>query len=82
MTTPRTQRGRKTVPLTDVRRLVADYIGSEGCSCCEDASHKEEHLPALAKALGVPMYHDKSGYNFPRFKTKKAILPLRKRGKR
>lgn len=54
-----------------VRQAVADYIQSEGCGCCESYRHSD-HKAKLAKLLRVPKYHDGSGYNFPKFKTKGA----------
>lgn len=56
--------------LAEIRRAVADYIHSEGCSCCED---KEEHAQAharLAELLDVPKYEDGSGFDFSLFRTK------------
>lgn len=53
-----------------VRQAVADYMASEGCSCCRDVDGHAEHKKRLAKLLGVQMYHDKSGYDFPRFRSK------------
>lgn len=50
-----------------IRRALADYMQSEGCGCC---GSREEHKAAtarLAKLLRVPMYADKSGYNFARY---------------
>lgn len=52
-----------------LRRAVADYMASEGCSCCRDRKSHEKHEAALAKLLRVPMYADKSGYDFGRFAT-------------
>ena len=52
-----------------IRQAVADYISSEGCSCCRGDNH-EEHKRILAKLLDVPMYSDKSGYNFSKFQSK------------
>lgn len=51
-----------------LRNAIADYMYSEGCSCCQGNDH-EEHKKRLAKLLNVPMYSDKSGYNFDKFKT-------------
>lgn len=53
----------------DLRRMVADYMGSEGCSCCRDIPAHEKHAAALGKALGVKKYHDGSGYDFRRYQT-------------
>ena len=52
-----------------IRQAVADYIRSEGCSCCEGDDHGQ-HRIVLAKLLKVPMYKDKSGYDFGKFETK------------
>lgn len=51
-----------------IRKAVANYMSSEGCSCCEGKDHKE-HAETLAKLLDVPKYDDGSGYNFHQFKT-------------
>lgn len=48
----------------EIRRLVADYMRSEGCSCCRDTEAHERHKEALAKALKVRKYEDGSGYDF------------------
>lgn len=52
-----------------IRMAVADYISSEGCGCCEGSDHSE-HEKILAELLDIPMYKDKSGYDFGKFKTK------------
>ena len=54
-----------------LRRAVADYMQSEGCSCCRDYAGHIEHKATLAKLLRVPKYPDKSGYDFRRFETKR-----------
>jgi len=53
----------------ELRRAVADYIGSEGCSCCRDSKAHDEHKAKLARLLRVPKYGDGSGYNFGRFES-------------
>lgn len=55
----------------DIRRLVADYMRSEGCTCCRDTDAHEKHAEALAKALKVQKYSDGSGYDFPRYRSPK-----------
>ena len=55
----------------EIRRAVADYMSSEGCSCCQDVDAHCEHKKHLAMLLKVPMYSDKSGYDFSRFRSKK-----------
>lgn len=54
-----------------VRTLVADYMRSEGCSCCRDVDAHKEHELALGKFLKVPKYSDGSGCDFSRFRSKK-----------
>jgi methionine aminopeptidase len=60
--------------LADIRRAVAYYMLSEGCSCCRDIEKHKENTARLAKLLRVPKYSDGSGYNFVRFRT-----PIRRR---
>jgi len=50
----------------EMRRIVARYVRSEGCSCCEGMDHTE-HREVLAKALNVPKYSDGSGYDFGKY---------------
>lgn len=54
-----------------IRQAVADYMRSEGCSCCQDPEAHERHKEALAKLLRVPKYPDGSGYDFSKFSTKR-----------
>lgn len=53
-----------------LREAVADYMSSEGCSCCQDIEGHRKHKERLAKLLAVPMYSDKSGWDFSKFKSK------------
>lgn len=53
-----------------IRQAVADYMQSEGCGCCGNGDAHREHKATLATLLRVPRYHDGSGYDFGRFKTK------------
>jgi methionine aminopeptidase len=55
--------------LAKLRRAVADYMASEGCSCCRDIDRHEAAKAVLAALLKVPKYKDGSGYDFYRFKT-------------
>ncbi len=61
----------KTAELKEVRRAVADYMRSEGCSCCRDTDAHELNAKRLAELLQVPAYEDGSGFNFHEFRTKK-----------
>lgn len=50
----------------EIRRALANYMRSEGCSCCRADDHPK-HAAELGKLLKVPMYGDGSGYDFGRF---------------
>lgn len=54
----------------EIKRLIADYMSSEGCSCCRDTEAHEKHAAALGKALKVKKYSDGSGYDFARYASK------------
>ncbi len=54
-----------------LREAVANYMSTEGCSCCRDNEGHKQNTEALAKLLKVPKYSDGSGYDFGKFKTKK-----------
>lgn len=59
-----------------LRTAIADYMWSEGCSCCRDREAHEQHKSVLGKILRVPKYQDGSGFNFERFRTKaKKVMP-------
>ncbi len=64
---------KKQMTVAKLRRLlrqaVADYIGSEGCSCCRGNDH-DAHRARLGELLGVPKYPDGSGHDFGRFRPK------------
>ena len=60
------KRDTRGVTLAEIRTAVADYIGTEGCSCCESPSHPD-HKERLAKLLRVKKYDDGSGYDFGRY---------------
>ncbi|MBX4188235.1 MAG: hypothetical protein KW793_03835 [Candidatus Doudnabacteria bacterium] len=53
-----------------LRQAVADYMESEGCSCCQNTIEHKQHTERLAKLLKVPKYADGSGYDFNKFKSK------------
>lgn len=56
----------------DLRQALADYIASEGCSCCRHHQRHEEAQVRLAKLLNVKKYEDGSGYNFSQYQTKQS----------
>jgi len=53
--------------LAAIRTALADYMRSEGCSCCRNIPKHEDAARRLAGLLGVPMYEDASGYDFHQF---------------
>lgn len=53
-----------------VRQAVADYMVSEGCSCCRNYDAHKENTARLGKLLGVKKYSDGSGYDFSKFQSK------------
>lgn len=60
-----------------VRQAVANYLETEGYGWYRGKDH-DKHETALAKILNVPMYSDKSGYDFSRFSTKNVRARLKK----
>ena len=50
-----------------IRRALADYMRSEGCSCCQHVEEHKEQERILAELLNVPLYEDGSGYDFNQF---------------
>lgn len=66
---PNKKKVSKRKPLDEIREAVANYMQSEGCSCCEGESH-EADKERLAKLLRVPKYKDGSGYDFGKFESK------------
>lgn len=54
-----------------IRQAVADLIHAEGCGCCSDRQGHEQAKKRLAKLLRVPLYKDRSGFNFTKFRTNK-----------
>jgi hypothetical protein len=56
---------------SDLREAVANYMASEGCSCCRSYDEHTESAARLGKLLKVPKYKDGSGYDFSKFRGKK-----------
>lgn len=56
--------------IADIRQAIADYMRSEGCSCCQDTKAHKKHEKRLAELLKVEMYDDESGYNFSKYRSK------------
>jgi len=55
--------------LDEIRTAFADFIRSEGCSCCQDVEEHKKAAAKLAELLEVPRYSDGFGYNFALFAT-------------
>jgi hypothetical protein len=64
----------------ELRAALADYIASEGCSCCRNIEAHDEAAARLAKLLKVPRYSDGSGYDFYRFARKEGKKGGKKNG--
>lgn len=62
--------GRPRSKIGEIRQAVADYMRSEGCSCCRDSEAHERHEERLGKLLRVPKYSDGSGRDFSRYESK------------
>ena len=54
----------------ELRTAIANYMSSEGCSCCRDEDKHDEHEEVIAKLLNVKKYDDDSGYDFSRYESK------------
>lgn len=57
--------------IKEIRSAIADYMESEGCSCCQDVDAHREHYHKLGKLLGVKKYSDNSGYEFSKYRSNK-----------
>jgi len=58
------------VDLEEIRTLIADYMYSEGCQCCQDVDAHEKTEKKIAELLNVEMYKDESGYDFSKYRSK------------
>ena len=56
--------------LSEIRQAFADYVRSEGCSCCCDIDGHDEAAKRLGKLLCVKKYSDGSGYDFYSYSSK------------
>lgn len=53
--------------LNDIKEAIANYMRSEGCSCCRDIEAHEKNKERIAKLLHIKKYSDGSGYDFTKF---------------
>ncbi len=56
----------------EVREAIANYMSSEGCSCCRDDEGHDEHKTKLAGMLDVERYSDNSGWDFYQYRSNKS----------
>lgn len=54
---------------SEVRQVIADYMRSEGCSCCQDIKAHSEHEKRIAELLDVAPYSDNIGFDFTPYRT-------------
>jgi selenocysteine lyase/cysteine desulfurase len=59
-----------TVSVADARQAVADYINSEGCSCCAADNHTECE-DRLAELLKPQRHKDDSGWDWTKEATER-----------
>lgn len=55
--------------LEKIRQALADYVHSEGCTCCQSIEPHNAALSALAALLNVGPYSDGSGYDLRPFRS-------------
>jgi len=57
--------------LAGIRKAVADYIATEGCSCCQDVDGHKDAMERLGKMIKMKKYSDGSGYDYSLYRSKK-----------
>jgi hypothetical protein len=55
--------------LKAIRVAVANYVASEGCTCCQNIEEHEKAANQLGELLEFTPYDDGSGYDFYEFKS-------------
>jgi hypothetical protein len=58
--------------IEQIRQALADYMASEGCSCCENTEEHSAAAKRLGELLDIPTYTDGSGIDFYQFRTKES----------
>jgi hypothetical protein len=56
-----------------LRQAVADYMYSEGCTCCQNVDAHHQHRERLAKLLGVQRRD--GWYDFSKFRSSSTTAP-------
>lgn len=64
------QAKKAEVSIAEVRQALADYIATEGCSCCQDRDGHQEAMNRLGKLLKMKKNPDGIGYDYSKYKTK------------
>ena len=55
----------------ELRKAFADYMASEGCSCCRNEEEHGASEMRIAKLLKMKLYSDDSGIDYARYQAKK-----------
>lgn len=58
--------------MKEIRTALADYVKSEGCSCCQNTDVHNAAAERLGQLLHIKKYSDGSGRDFYAYATKKA----------
>ena len=53
--------------MEEMRRNFADYVKTEGCSCCQDVDGHKKAEKNLAKILKPDAYEDGSGFDWHKY---------------
>ena len=53
----------------EVRELIANYMRSEGCTCCQDIEEHKKVKRRLGKLLDCGKYDGEDEYNFYQYVT-------------
>lgn len=56
----------------ELRQAFADYVYSEGCTCCQNTEKHDAAAARLGKLLRVTPYADGSGYDFTKYRSQSA----------
>lgn len=62
-----------------MREAVANYMRTEGCSCCRDYEGHQVNAERLGQLLNVPKYPDGSGRDFSKYETKKTTMTAKEK---
>lgn len=65
---------KKVPDFAAMRQAFADYIQSEGCSCCRDSEKHTDAQLRLGKLLRMELYDDKSGVAYNKYCTKPTVF--------